>query len=217
MRDTRYENGFTLAELLIALIVTSIVLTSVATLAYALGKANDTTQDMSQKQARVRCATLRISELIRHCKLICSTVDNDMVVWKVDDNPENDRIDVLELAYIETGSNRDYIKILEFSTCPDWLKLWFRNRSWQINTIQQNWFKNLLIWQCGESRTELIQQCSNVQFLLDTDAPQTRSVSISFDLEENGVMQNYQISTSLRGWAGNLLNDSGEIVDGDDD
>ncbi len=42
-------------------------------------------------------------------------------------------------------------------------------------------------------------------------------VSISFDLEENGAVHNYQINASLRAWAGNLLDGSGEIVNTDDD
>ena len=38
MRATRNKNGFTLVELLVALMVTSIIFTAVATFAYALGK-----------------------------------------------------------------------------------------------------------------------------------------------------------------------------------
>ena len=217
MRDTRYENGFTLVELLVALMVTSIILTAVATLAFALGTVNDSSNDTAVKQAQVRYATLRISELIRHCKLICGTPDNDIVIWKADDNPNNDRIDVLELAYIERGNNRDYIRILEFSTCPGWLEIWFRILPWQRSALEEGWRKSWFISHCGETYTRLIQECSNVECLLDIAEPQTQFVSISFDLEENGVTHHYQINASLQGWAGNLLNSSGEIVYGDDD
>ncbi|MCH7559430.1 MAG: prepilin-type N-terminal cleavage/methylation domain-containing protein, partial [Planctomycetes bacterium] len=86
MRDTRYKKGFTLVELLVALVVTGIVLAAVATLAFAMGTANDVADDSSQKQAQVRYATLRISELIRHCKLICGTPGSDVAVWRADDN-----------------------------------------------------------------------------------------------------------------------------------
>ena len=43
--------GFTLVELLVALMVTSIILSAVATLAYAMTRANDQTSDTAQKQA----------------------------------------------------------------------------------------------------------------------------------------------------------------------
>ncbi len=62
----------------------------------------------------------------------------------------------------------------------------------------------------------LIQRCNNVQFVLDTAAPQTQFVSISFGLVENDVTHNYQISATLRGWAGHLLDGSGNIVSDDD-
>ena len=176
--------GFTLVELLVALAVTSIVLTAVATLAYAMGTANDASDDTSQKQAQVRYATLRISELIRYCKLIYDTPDNDIVVWKADNNGD-DTVDSNELVYIETGPGRDYIQ--------------FREED-----------KNPVI---------LIRQCSNVEFGFDEPlVPPTlrKFVSISFDLVENGIDRQYQISAGLRSWAGHLVDSSGNLVSDDD-
>jgi len=218
-RQKQNHKGFTLIELLVALMVASIVLAAVATLAYALGVANDGSSDTAQKQAQVRFTTLKISELIRHCRLICTVAGGDIVIWKADDNPGNDKIDVLELAYIETGNDGDHIGILEFSSCPDWLKLWFRSRPFQIKTLQDghDWWKIQFILWCSEDRFRLIPQCSNVQFLLDAPAPQTQSVSILFDLEENGLTRNYKINTTLRSRAENLLNSSQTGLVSDDD
>ena len=164
--------------------VTSIVLTAVATLAYAMGTANDAADDTSQKQAQVRYATLRISELIRNCKLIYETQDNDIVVWKADSNGD-DKVDSDELVYIEFGEGRDYIQLCESSNSP----------------------------------VVLIPQCSNVEFGFDEPlVPPTlrKFVSISFDLVENGIDRQYQISAGLRGWAGHLVDSSGNLVSDDD-
>ncbi|MHC4423841.1 MAG: prepilin-type N-terminal cleavage/methylation domain-containing protein [Planctomycetota bacterium] len=183
--NTRCENGFTLVELLVALVVTSIVLTAVATLAFAMGTANDVSDDTSRKQAEVRFATLRISELLRYCKLIYDTPNNDIVIWKADNNGD-DVVDSNELVYIETGPGRDYIQLREADDSP----------------------------------VVLIPGCSNVQFWFDEPLlppPQRKSVSISFDLTENGVARRYQTNTVLRGWAGHLLDGSGGIVSSDDD
>jgi len=185
MRDTRHKNGLTLVELLIAMLVTSIVLTAVATLAYALGTASDASDDTSQKQAQLRYATLRISELIRYCKLIYDTPDNDIVVWKADNNGD-DIVDSNELVYIETGPGRDYIQLREEDKNP----------------------------------VVLIPQCSNVEFGFDEPlVPPTlrKFVSISFDLVENRIDRQYQISARLRGWAGNLLSSDGNSIVSDDD
>ena len=176
--------GFTLVELLVALMVTSIIFTAVATLAYALSSANDATDDTSLKQAQLRYATLRLSELIRHCKLIYDTPDNDIVVWKADKNVD-DIVDSNELVYIETGQGRDYIQLREEDKNP----------------------------------VVLIPQCSNVEFGFDEPlVPPTlrKFVSISFDLVENGIDRQYQISAGLRSWAGHLLDGSGNIVSDDD-
>lgn len=181
LQNSNYA-GFTLVELLVALMVTSIILTAVASLAFAMGTANQTGDDTSQKQAQLRCATLRISELIRYCKLVYSTSENAVVIWNTDDD-DDDEIDTSELVYIEAGDNADYIS-LRYGDDP--------------------------------TKIYLIPQCSNVQFVLDTAAPQTRSVSISFDLEENGAMRNYQVNAALRSWAGHLLDAGGNIVEDDD-
>jgi len=156
------RKGFTLVELLVALIVTSIVLAAVATLAFAMGTADDSSNDTAVKQAQLRYATLRISELIRHSKLVCTATANHIELWLADVN---------EPAYIDVVPTGD-----------GYLELQLREGS-------------------GEAMI-LIRQCSNIEFVPDVAAPQTRFVSILFDVEENGVMHNYQISATLRCKAG---------------
>lgn len=211
------RKGFTIAELLVALMVSAIILAAVATLAYALGVANDASDDTSQKQAQVRYATLRISDLIRHCKLVCAKIGSDLAVWRADDNGNN-RIDVLELVYIETGGNK--ISLLEFTSCPTGLRDVFRVLASQRSILEGVGVKDLLIGQCSERRTVLVPVCSNVQFALDLSPPQTKAVAILFDIVENGSTRRYQINAVPGAWAGHLLTDdttSAEIVSGDDD
>lgn len=212
-----FSPGLTLVELLIALVVTGIVLAAVTTLAFALGAANQTSGDTSQKQAQVRFATLRISELIRHCKLICGTTGDDIVIWKADNNPENGVIDVLELAYIERGSNADYIRILEFSACSGSLGAWFRSLPEQVYSVGQTWPKDIFVSQCEKRYMQVLPQCSNVQFGFDVLPPYSRFINISFDLVENDSVNHYQIDAGLRCRAENLLSKSGSSLVSDDD
>ena len=86
MRNSLSKNGFTLVELLVALIVTSIILTAVSTLAFALSSANKATGQMSRSQAQVRLTTLRIQEIIRNCNLVCYAGNNDIAIWPVGQN-----------------------------------------------------------------------------------------------------------------------------------
>lgn len=202
MRDTRYENGFSLVELLVALVVTGIVLAAVATLAFAMGTANDVADDSSQKQAQVRYATLRISELIRHCKLICGTPGSDVAIWRADDNG-NGQININELVYIERGTSGDYLRLCKFPSSDTSLV----NLS-DIETLSTSDYSVTYV--------PLVPQCGNVQFSFDVAPPNSRFVSIAFDVLENDIVRQYQISAALRGWAGNLLDGSGNIVSDDD-
>jgi len=204
MRDTRYKKGFTLVELLVALVVTGIVLAAVATLAFAMGAANDVADDSSQKQAQVRYTTLRISELIRHCKLICGTPGGDLAIWRADDNGDG-QININELVYIERGTGRDYLRLCEFPSSDTSLV--------NLSDIETLSTSDYIV-----TYVPLVPQCSNVEFgFLPELPPQSRFVSISFDVVENDIVHQYQISAALRGWAGNLLNDTGDSLVSDDD
>lgn len=207
MRDTRYENGFTLVELLVALVITSIVLTAVATLAFALGTVHESTDDRAEKQAQVRFTTLRISELIRHCKLICSTGSNDLALWRADDNG-NGQININELVYIERGSNGDHIRLYECNSASNPVIMLS-----DIDSVGTSWW---LGFYDSETYVGLVPQCANVQFRFDASAPQSKFASISFELSENDDVRQYQISACLRGRAGHLLDGNGNIVSDDD-
>lgn len=200
--------GFTLVELLVALVVTSIILAAVTTLAFALSTANDVTDNTSQTQAYVRYTTLRISELIRHCKLICGMSGDDLAVWRADDNG-NGQINPQELLYIEMGTGRDYVQLLDFPSAGNWRIT--------LSSILSGTAKQELILICDERQTRLVPVCSNAQIVLDSSPPWSRSVSLSFDLVENGTVRQYQISAALHGFSGNLLDDSGEVINSDDD
>lgn len=201
MKNARYNNGFTLVELLVALIVTSIVTTAVVTLAYAMNSVNDATDDTSRKQAYVRFATMRISDLIRHCRLICGTPGGELAIWRADDG--DGQININELVYIERGTSNDYLRLCEFPKLD-------------TSVVSLSDIGTLSTSGYDVTYVPLIPQCSNVQFYLDDPTPSnSRLVTITFDLVENNVTCQYQINAMLRGWAGNLL-DGGNIVSDDD-
>jgi hypothetical protein len=155
----------------------------------------------------VRYATLRISELIRHCKLICGTPGDDLAVWQADTDGDK-KIDPNELVYIEAGSGRNYIKLLDFPGASAAEVL--------LSDIRSGSAKAPLVALYNERRVTLIPVCSGVQYVPDLAPPWSKLVSVIFVLDENGVTRRYQISAALSGWAGNLLNASGNIVSDDD-
>ena len=211
MKDKRNIKGLTLVELLVAMIVTSIVLTAVVTLAYALDTVNDATDETSKKQAQIRFAALRVSELIRHCKLVCYASADELAVWRADDDNDG-QISISELVYIECGSARDHLRFCEFPSSNNTAI----NLS-SIGSFATNWWST---YSTEANYTGMIPECSNVQFGFDVfpalPALASRLVSISYDVVENGIVRQCQINAKLRGWAGNLLDSSGNIVSDDD-
>lgn len=203
----RYK-AFTLVELLLALLVGSIVSAAVVTLAFAVSNANDVTDNTSRTQAYIRHTTLRISELIRHCKLVCGMSGDDLAVWRADDNGDG-QINPKELVYIEMGTGRDYVQLLDFPSAEDWLVT--------LSSILGGTAKQELMLICDERQTRIIPQCCNAQIVLDSPPPWSRSVSLSFDIVENGTVRQCQINAALHGWSGHLLDDSGDVINSDDD
>ena len=206
MRSTEYKNGFTLVELLVALVVTSIVLTAVVTLAFAMNTATNSSDDVSVKQAQLRFATLRIQELIRHSKLICSLSNDDMAVWRADDN-NDENINIGELVYIERGSNQDHIQLCEFPSSDSSVI-----NIESIDAIATNWWS---AYSSSVNYIKIVPECSNVVFGFDILPPNSKFVSITFELVENNINHQYQITAGVRSWAGNLLGE-GDIVSDDD-
>ncbi|MHC4694841.1 MAG: PilW family protein [Planctomycetota bacterium] len=200
--------GFTLVELLLALIVAGIVSAAVVTLAFAVSTANDVTDATSRTQAYVRYTTFRISELIRHCKLICAMPGDDLAVWRADDNGDG-QINPRELVYIEMGTERDYVWLLEFPSAENWRVT--------LSSILGGTAKHELMLICDERQIKLVPECSNAQIVLDSSPPWSKMVSLSFDLVEHGIVRQYQINTALHSWSGHLLNDSGDVINSDDD
>jgi prepilin-type N-terminal cleavage/methylation domain-containing protein len=211
MNDTRHRNGLTLIELLVAMIVTSIVMTAVATLAFAVSSATKATDDTSEKQAQIRFATLKISDLIRHSKLICHVTSEELLVWRADDTPGGDnKINAGELVYIEISGNN--IQLLDFPDVPIWLQ------TVSFDLAQLSGLKAWFVSNCTARYTVLVTECSNVQFgFLPELPPRSNFVTVSFDVVESGIEHQYQIDAALLGWAENLISDSNDIVDGDDD
>jgi prepilin-type N-terminal cleavage/methylation domain-containing protein len=182
------RTGFTLAELLVALLITSIVVSAVASLAFAFGTARDYAEETSKQQSYIRFATLKLSELIRHCKLVNSSSDESIVVWRADDNNDG-IINVNELVFIDRGGERNYIHLDEYY---DTSTVGFG----EAVAVNPGWEK---------SSMTLIGDCSNVEFYLDADGPYTGLVSIAFEVVEDSGIQRYQLSSQLRCKADYLL------------
>jgi len=209
----RNVNGFTLAELLVALSITAIISAAVATLAFAVSSANDMFGQASERQTKIRYSAIRIEEFIRNCRLVCEAGDDYIALWRADDDGDSD-IDIQEIVFIDARPGQDgKINLFECTgsgyviepDLPD-----FDNYDIEATMEYYGTVRN----------TVLIDQCRNVSFELDAEPPYTRTVSISFEAFENDAYSEYEVNCYIRGWAGHLLNPYTEpvrLVSVDDD
>ncbi len=212
MRSARHTKGFTLVELLVGMLITSIVLSAVATFAFALSAASTAGDDTAVKQAQLRQATLRIRDLVGTCRLLCAAPGNDLVIWRADDNGDH-QINVNELVYVERGDTCDVLRLCQLAAAD--------NPSVTLASLTLATTKSQLLANYSATHASLVPVCRDVQFAFYPVAPpvtQAQCLMISFLLTENGSDHPYEIVAALQSRAGYLLNSAGTaLVAADDD
>lgn len=202
------RDGLTLVELLVALAVSGVILGAVATLAYAMGRASDGSDEVARSQAEVRYATARLTELIRNCRLVCWAGSNEFSLWRADDNGD-DQINIGELVYVDKGAAGDYLRLWQFTAASG-----SAIELSSIGALSTNWWST---YASAASDTVLVPQCSDVEFGFDVLPAGSELVRISFSKLENGINRQFEVCARLRARAANLLNEAGESIVSDDD
>jgi prepilin-type N-terminal cleavage/methylation domain-containing protein len=208
MKRLQRNYGFTLVEMLLALLVSGIILAAVATLAYAMGSANDLTDDTNSKEAQVRYTTMYLRELIRNAKLVAGQPPYQLAIWRADDN--NDlQVDSDEIVYIVTSTTRTTLKLFQYDhgytlpTLPPSVP----------TNINNGIIGGYLNSHFPPQETLLLNDASNVTFTVDKPAAVATSeiVTIAFDIPINGVTRHYEVTASLESPAWNLLSSTNTL------
>lgn len=208
--------AFTLVELMVGLMVTSILLSAVATLAFAMSSASTAGGDSALRQAHLRNATVRLSELISNCKMACVVSGQDLAIWTADRNNDsmvNVNVNVTdnELIYVEyKGADRKLqLRLLK----P------LINRTYTIDKLALPTTKTQVLNLSYSTTVLLIDDCNDAQFVpLDALSLRTRLLAIRFQTMEDGAYQWHEIVAGVRCRADYLFSASGEVIlTGDDD
>lgn len=209
MKNHRTNNsGFTIVELLVALMVSAIILSAVATLAFAITSANSGSDEIIQKQSRLRFAQVRLKELIQNSKMICNSTATDIAIWKSDSDNDN-KIDTGELVYIDTATTPGSLKILEFENAV--------GSSISLSQIKSGVIKGWLITNMLKSQNVLFDNCQNVSFSFDVATPRSSIATIKFEYSGPDGIKKYEISSKKICNSNYLLTAANAIVALDDD
>ncbi len=213
------QPAFTLVELLVALTVSSVILSAVAALAYTATSADDVSDAMAQMNTTARATQLRISDLIRKSRLIGGAPSDDIVVWANDDGyagvgVADNAINPGELVFLEVLADR--INIVTYIP-KSWAQLWFESKAFTIDNIKTGYAKSEIVKRCYRHEVAILSQATNLTCTLNSSPPYTRRLTFSFDLNAGGITRNYQFTAGLRGYSRHLIDNFGEIATPDDD
>ena len=164
----QFVGGFTLVELMVALLVSSVILSAVAALAYATSSAKEATDDMGREQAQLRQVSMRVTDLIKSSNRVYRGAFgmNYAYEWGTrlchDLNADGDYNDAGETVWIYCYNN----------------------------TIR--------VYRSAETSPEIYTQCTNPTFEYGWKDGRPRTVAIWFDMNENGQTQRHSINAHLR-------------------
>jgi prepilin-type N-terminal cleavage/methylation domain-containing protein len=122
------QKGFTLAELLIGLMVMSVIFSAIAALAFSLGSANRATSEMGLNQALLRQLTLRFADLVRKSNQVISADPTNIVLWA--DGNADGVIDASEQITIRTDTGNSAVIINDNEQYTQCLNVQF---SWDVD------------------------------------------------------------------------------------
>ena len=151
------HNGFTLVEMMVALLVSSVVLAAVATLAGAASAADTATQDLGREQAQLRQVSIRLGDLVRRANRVMSASTEGFELWH--DINADGAATADELTQIARGADGNGITV---------------------------------------GGSEAHTDCQNVSFAYDAAAPDTRFITVRFQITENSQLQEHSVNARLR-------------------
>ncbi|MCK4999500.1 MAG: prepilin-type N-terminal cleavage/methylation domain-containing protein [Anaerohalosphaera sp.] len=195
--------GFTLVEVMMGVLVSSIIFGAIGTLAFAMSSAHEQTKDMSEMQAYIRYTSDRLRDEMRQSVKMWY-VSGRIALWKGDLNAD-DQINGNELVYIETNADYDILQLHGFPSST---------RSVTVTSIKNGSALTNLISNDTSQYTVLLPVCSNLSFTIPGNF---RLLNISFDLSENGSVTSYDVCGTLGGASENKFDSSGALKALDDD
>ena len=179
----RNAKAFTLAELLMAMLVMGIIALAVGGMSMALSTAHEYSEDFYRHTQIARNGMRRVQRALRQAKLITAKDSTSVAYWAEDTNG-NGRINLTEMRLLtfEAGQGELAEYRVEF---PDWWEEWWKEEKdiefplSEVATIDQ--VKKLvgaLEWTGRLWAAEL----TDVSFVASPAAPQTKVLQVRWNL-----------------------------------
>jgi prepilin-type N-terminal cleavage/methylation domain-containing protein len=197
---TRNAKGFTLAEMLTAMVIMSIISLAVVSLTMALTTAQEYSEDFYRHVQIARNSLRYIERDINKAKLITAG-DSDTLVYWADDANGNGDIELTELRMITTdlATGEVFLCYAEFPAFwpQNWKDTWDADMTVEIATnlaSVTSWIKN----DSWYKRDELATEVTSLKFTVSPAVPVAEMVQIELTVGEGVGAVELRSSASMR-------------------
>ncbi len=196
-RTTR--SGFTLAELLMGLAISSLVLAAAASLAYAVNRAWATSENVQTVVNHGRNGLARISSRIRNARAVGHVDSQYFLLWREDSNSDG-RINMSELTlyHYDSRANQLLEGQLVFSSSTGQADIDANNDEVTANGFISVSTANALMRNDYYREGAVAEHVSSITWVLDADPPSTGTVQLTVNVTNDGLTQTLHTGMSLR-------------------
>ena len=191
-RSAPPRGGFTLTELLLAIMITGIILSAVASLVFAVGRLwahNGAADTISSYQHSV---SQQMADLLRHSRLVLDVSNHRIGLWGCDLDHDGE-IDVRELVEIRYDAQADRVERIQYDA-PAGVhvldaSVFAASDGFSSVTQPYGSYKHV---------ATLARSVTRWEVSYNQPAPSTGTITVDFRIEEEAVERNSTFSATLR-------------------
>jgi prepilin-type N-terminal cleavage/methylation domain-containing protein len=197
---TRNTKGFTLAELMMSLVVMSVISLAVASLTMALTKAQEYSEDFYRHVQIARNSLRRIERDINKSKLITAGDSNTLVYW-LDDANNNGDIELTELRLITTDVATGKVLLCRVEFPAGWPEAWKEIFDDSMTVPLATDLSSAITWvrrSAWAHEEELATEVSSFKFTASPSIPASEVLQIEMTVGDGPGLVELRTTTHMR-------------------
>lgn len=201
-----HRGGFTLVEVLVALVITVMISSAIMVLGSAMSNAFSSSEYDSAEMAGLRKFIVDFEDSVKNARLVCKRSQDMVILWG-EEQIADGKINPCELKIYRYYPSECKLKRITvqntgvFATLPVSLL--------QINDT--NFFTTLSSSTILKEVT-ILKECYGVSFNADNAAPWSKNVSCRFSLDFRAGRQDFEIGENLSREPRYLLDNNNQVV-----
>jgi prepilin-type N-terminal cleavage/methylation domain-containing protein len=186
------RRGFTLTELLIAIMITGIILSAVASLTYAVSRLWAHNGASDQVGHHLDSAAGQVSSAVRGCRVVLHEGASRVGLWGGDLDADGE-IDVRELVLIGYQPARQRLVRIQWDASPATAEV-----SPDAFVGADGWSQVVDAHEAVKKEAVLAEDVTACSFTLDKPPPETRRMTVELTIVQGGYSRTSRFTASVR-------------------